>query len=92
MIRERQRGIADAGAAMAEVITYEMHELRELIMKTVSKREQLKEEMSEWYERFPSERFAKIDNLMVIDTMLSQLDDNYKRLWDFYNNAQRAIS
>ncbi len=80
------------GAVMAEIITEEMRQLRELIMKTVSKREQLKEEMSDWYERFPTERFAKIDNLIVIDTMLSHLDDNYKRLWDFYNKVHRTVS
>lgn len=74
-------------AAMTEVITEEMIQLKELIIETVSKRERLKEEMAEWYQRFPSERFSKIDNLIVIDGMLSQLDDNYKRLWDFHNRS-----
>ena len=75
---------------MTEIITDEMLQLKQLIMKTVSKRETLKDEMSEWYARFPNERFAKLDNLIVIDSMLSELDSNYKRLWDFHNNPNRS--
>ena len=70
---------------MTEIITEEMLQLKQLIMKTISKRETLKDEMTEWYTRFPNERFAKLDNLIVIDSMLSELDSNYKRLWDFHN-------
>lgn len=72
---------------MTEIITEEMHQLKQLIMQTVSKREMLKDEMSEWYAQFPNERFEKLDNLLVIDGMLSELDSNYKRLWDFHNRA-----
>ncbi|HFS85372.1 MAG TPA: hypothetical protein ENK72_02010 [Epsilonproteobacteria bacterium] len=70
---------------MKEKMTEEMIQLKHLIMETVSKREQLKAEMSEWYERFPGKRFTKIDNLISIDALLSELDSNYKRLWDFHN-------
>lgn len=70
---------------VAEKMTEEMIQLKHLIMETVSKRERLKEEMKEWYERFPGKRFTKVDNLINIDAMLSELDDNYKRLWDFHN-------
>lgn len=73
--------------AMTEIITDEMHQLKELIIQTISKRERLKYEMEEWYNRFPQERFAKVDNLIVVDSMLSQLDSHYKRLWDFHNKS-----
>jgi hypothetical protein len=78
------------GAAMTEIITEEMLQLKQLIMKTISKRETLKDEMTEWYTRFPNERFAKLDNLIVIDSMLSELDSNYKRLWDFHNRKLQS--
>ena len=72
---------------MTEIITDEMHQLKELIIQTISKRERLKYEMEEWYNRFPQERFAKVDNLIIVDSMLSQLDSHYKRLWDFHNKS-----
>lgn len=85
MIRVPHRVSANAGAAMSEIITEEMYQLKKLIMKTIAKREALKNEMTEWYTRFPNERFTKLDNLIVIDSMLSELDSNYRRLWDFHN-------
>ena len=89
MIRVPLRVSANAGAAMSEIITEEMYQLKQLIMQTISKRETLKDEMNEWYNRFPNERFAKLDNLIVIDSMLSELDNNYKRLWDFHNRQAK---
>ena len=70
---------------MTEIITEEMQQLKLLIMETISKREGLKKEMTNWYVKFPNVRFEKLDNLIVIDSMLSELDSNYKRLWDFHN-------
>ncbi|MCB5272408.1 MAG: hypothetical protein LHW56_11285 [Candidatus Cloacimonetes bacterium] len=89
LIRVPLRVSANAGAAMSEIITEEMYQLKQLIMQTISKRETLKDEMNEWYNRFPNERFAKLDNLIVIDSMLSELDNNYKRLWDFHNRQAK---
>lgn len=79
---------------MTEIITEEMHQLKMLIMQTISKREGLKKEMTNWYVKFPNVRFDKLDNLIVIDSMLSELDSNYKRLWDFHNkhNMQKNIA
>jgi uncharacterized protein len=76
---------------VSEIITEEMHQLKQLIIDTVSRRESIKQEMEEWYARFPNERFVKIDNLMVIDGMLSELDSHYKRLWDFHNQRNGAL-
>lgn len=90
MIRVLLQVIVNAGAAMTEIITEEMLQLKQLIMKTISKRESLKDEMTEWYTRFPNEKFAKLDNLIVIDSMLSELDSNYKRLWDFHNRKAKS--
>ena len=73
------------GAVMTEVITEEMDQIKKLIAHTVATRSLLKNEMEEWYNRFPSERFVKLDNLIMIDGMLSELDSNYKRLWDYHN-------
>ena len=90
LIRVPLQVSVNAGAAMTEIITEEMHQLRQLIIQTISKRETLKHEMTEWYTRFPNERFAKLDNLIVIDSMLSELDNNYKRLWDFHNRQAKS--
>ena len=70
---------------MTEIITKEMDEIRKLIAETVAKREALKAEMQEWYERFPNERFEKFKDLIATDGVLSQLDTHYKLLWDFHN-------
>ncbi len=72
-------------ATMTEVITPEMQQVRALIAQTVAKREQLKNEMSLWFEKFPNERFEKFKDLILTDSTLSQLDTHYKRLWDFHN-------
>lgn len=75
------------GVVMNEIITEEMQQIKMLIANTVAQRNALKSEMQEWYERFPTERFARLDNLITIDGMLSELDSHYKRLWDFHNQA-----
>lgn len=70
---------------MTEIITKEMGEVRTLIAETVAKRNALKAEMQEWYERFPNERFARLKDLIATDGVLSALDTHYKQLWDFHN-------
>lgn len=75
------------GVVMNEIITEEMQQIKMLIANTMAQRNALKSEMQEWYERFPKERFARLDNLITIDGMLSELDSHYKRLWDFHNQA-----
>lgn len=76
------------GALMNEIITEEMKQIKMLIANTVAQRNAIKDEMQEWYARFPTERFIKLDNLITIDGMLSELDSSYKRLWDFHNNRK----
>ena len=76
---------------MAEIITKEMQEIRGLIAQTVAKRNALKTEMEEWYERFPNERFGKFKDLIATDGVLSQLDTHYKHLWDFHNARKEAM-
>jgi hypothetical protein len=87
LIRVQHQEIVNVDVIMNEIITEEMQQLKQLIMQTVTKREVLKEEMSLWYAEYPNERFQKLDNLIVIDGMLSELDSNYKRLWDFHNKV-----
>lgn len=70
---------------MNEIITDEMADIKNMIASTVAKRNALKIEMQEWYERFPNERFAKLKDLIAVDSVLSQLDTHYKQLWDFHN-------
>jgi len=76
---------------MTEIITKEMHEIRGLIAQTVAKRNALKAEMQEWYDRFPNERFGKFKDLIAVDGVLSQLDSHYKQLWDFHNARTEAM-
>ncbi len=71
---------------MTEVITKEMEEIRHMIVETVARRNALKLEMQEWYDRFPGERFGKLKDLIATDGVLSQLDTHYKQLWDFHNS------
>jgi len=71
---------------MTEIITEEMADVKSMISATVAKREALKAEMQEWFERFPDERFAKMKDLIATDSVLSQLDSHYKQLWDFHNS------
>lgn len=72
---------------MTESVTHEMEQIRVMIAQTVAKRNVIKNEMQEWYDRFPSERFAKARELIVIDNVLSELDTHYKQLWDFHNST-----
>jgi hypothetical protein len=73
---------------MKEIITGEMEEIRRLITETVAKRNALKSEMAQWYDAH-SERFERANELITIDSTLSELDTHYKRLWD-YHNATKA--
>lgn len=71
---------------MKAAVTPEMEQIRLMIAQTVAKRDALKSEMQEWYERFPTERFGRSRELIVIDNVLSELDTHYKELWDFHNS------
>lgn len=81
---------ANAGAAMSEVISKEMEQIRAMIIDTVAKRNQLKQEMQEWYESNPTSRFERGNELITVDASLSSLDSHYKRLWDYYNTDVKA--
>lgn len=80
---------ANAGAAMTEIITSEMEEIRRLIVETVAKRNTLKLEMQHWYES-NSKRFPNTNELITVDSTLSELDSHYKRLWDYHNGKSKA--
>ena len=75
---------------MNEVVTAEMEQIRHMIAHTVARRSALKEEMQEWYERFPDARFSKLKELITIDSVLSELDTHYKKLWDFHNRKSAS--
>lgn len=74
---------------MTEIITSEMEEIRNLIIETVAKRNALKLEMAHWYES-NSKRFPNANELITVDSTLSELDSHYKRLWDYHNGSSRA--
>jgi len=80
---------ANAGVPMSEIITNEMAEIRTLIAETVAKRNALKVEMEHWYES-SSKRFPSTNELITVDSTLSELDSHYKRLWDYHNGRSRA--
>jgi hypothetical protein len=75
---------------MSEVVTNEMEQIRNMIAHTVARRNALKEEMQDWYERFPDARFSKLKDLIAIDNVLSELDTHYKKLWDFHNRESAS--
>lgn len=81
---------ANADAPMTENITKEMEQIRMLIVETVAKRNALKDEMQAWYDANPSQRFAKMNQLITTDAALSELDSHYKRLWDYHNKKNRV--
>lgn len=74
---------------MQEIITTEMEEIRRLIVETVAKRNALKLEMEHWYES-NSKRFPNTNELITVDSTLSELDSHYKRLWDYHNTKSKA--
>lgn len=74
---------------MQEIITSEMEEIRRLIALTVAKRNALKSAMQRWYES-NSTRFDQSNELITVDSTLSQLDSHYKRLWDYHNTKPIA--
>ena len=80
---------ANAGAAMSEVITKEMEQIRAMIAQTVAKRSRLKNEMEAWYAE-NSGRFEHSSELITLDATLSNLDTHYKKLWDYYNAKEKA--
>lgn len=80
---------ANVGAPMTEIITNEMVEIRNLIVETVAKRNTLKREMEHWYEN-NSKHFPSTNELITVDSTLSELDSHYKRLWDYHNSRSRA--
>lgn len=74
---------------MSQIITSEMTEIRRLIAETFAKRNFLKIEMEKWYEK-NSTRFEHANELMTVDSTLSELDSHYKRLWDYHNTNQHV--
>lgn len=89
MIQEPLLERVNAGAVMTEIVTSEMAEIRTLIAETVAKRNALKLEMEHWYESH-SQRFNRTNELITVDSTLSELDSHYKRLWDYHNSRSRA--
>lgn len=69
---------------MKENITAEMEEIRRLIVETVAKRNALKLDMEQWYQT-NNEHYDQANELITVDSTLSQLDSHYKRLWDYHN-------
>lgn len=69
---------------MEYIITAEMEEIRHLIAQTAAKRNTLKMEMEEWY-KTNMKRFSRTNELIIVDSTLSELDSHYKRLWDYHN-------
>lgn len=88
-IRVPQQVRVNVGVVMTEIITSEMEEIRRLIVETVAKRNALKTEMAQWYEAH-SKRFPQTNELITVDSTLSELDSHYKRLWDYHNSRSRA--
>ena len=67
--------IADLGAR-------EMGWIKTAISDTVVMRERIKKEMESWYATHTRGRFPRQAELVTLDTELSRLDSQFKRLWD----------
>lgn len=80
------------GVSMNEGISKEMIEIKTIIAQTVAKREALKKEMEEHSKQFPQKKFQRFQELIVIDSVLSELDTTYKKLWDFNNIKSNMAS
>jgi hypothetical protein len=83
------KGFSNKGELMIAIITPEMQQIKVMIAQTVAKREILKQEMQEWYEKYPDKKFEDLNKLIITDSVLSELDSHYKRLWDS-NNAKSS--
>lgn len=67
---------------VADLGLTEMNWYQNAISDLVSKREQLKHEMDNWYSRANKGRFPQMGELENIDQELSRCDSRFKRLWD----------
>jgi hypothetical protein len=72
---------------MTNQMTTELQQIKIMITQTVAKREILKQQMKEWYDDKPYEKFTNLKDLIAIDSVLSELDSHYKRLWDISNSS-----
>lgn len=68
-----------------QTITPEMNEIKSMIIQTVQTRNNIKEEMQDWYDKNPNKHFPRMQELILADSTLSKLDSHYKKLWDFHN-------
>lgn len=76
--------------AAHEVITPQMQEIRKMIIATIAKRELLLADMKRWYQKSQGNRYLKLGDLAVVDQTLSNLDTQYKRLWEYYNGRNKS--
>ena len=56
--------------------------IKTAISDTVFQRERIKKEMEAWYANNMKGRFPRQTELFTLDTELSKLDSQFKRLWD----------
>lgn len=81
--------IANLGSPMNEIITSEMEEIKNLIIQTAARRNALKLEMENWFKN-NAKRFPNANELITVDSTLSELDNHYKRLWDYHNGKSKV--
>lgn len=66
---------------MGEVLTPEMMDIKKLIIETAQEREEIKQLITSC----ETNAFTLFRKLEQVDGVLSQLDTQYKRLWDYHN-------
>ena len=76
--------IFDTGVqyCIADLGQGEMQWIKTAIGDIVARREQLKQEMENWYLQKNKKRFPRQTELLTLDSELSSLDSRFKRLWD----------
>lgn len=75
---------------LLDLRTTDMSNLKQQIAEVVAQRERLKSEMEQWYQR-GLYRYPKLNELELLDQRLSQLDSQYKRLWDARNLSATKV-
>ena len=68
--------------AVANIAHERLQRLKNQISETVTLRDQLKQEMDDWYKNGNTSRFTQWKLLEATDAKLSELDTANKRLWD----------
>lgn len=67
---------------VTDIAVETMQQKKDSIARLYKERDSLKQKMNNWYQQTSDKRFPEYDHLESIDQQLSELDSQYKRMWD----------